>query len=737
MRKLLVLMAVAVAALAASARPAHPQAVVTPQPDGTQVTLQLCGDEFYHFSTTTDGYTVLKTADGYWVYARRDGDHLRATSVVAHDAGQRSAAELALLASTPRRITDRLGVDNSKRMRAQAQAAPAKAPFDYTKFRGLIILVQPSDITFSMGDNTKRFYETIVNQENMTSVGFGDYGEWTGSVHDYFSDNSMGMFTPQFDIVGPIKVNYKVTQIGNYYRTAFQSALRIAESQVDYTKYDTDNDGNVDMVFFIVAGNTAAYQGNESLGYLWPHASTGVGSGTYDGKRISRYACSTELNGSVSYPFIDGIGTICHEFTHVLGFADLYDTNYSEGGEAHHPGAWDIMAAGTDLNYGRTPAGYSFFERYTFGFAQPRLLNSLGEGDYTLNAVAESNEGFILRTPVNKEFFVLENRQTTSKWDRYLPGHGMLVTRVDSTNAYYWTTNQVNNDPSRMYYELLRAGNSTIGDLPSDPFPGTYGIAALSNTTTPGLTTFNGTGNTYALSNISESNGVISFTVKKAGQEKSIIETFNALTESSENIYESRGDIALWRLAQCKSVGVDGSNRAVSMKNPSVLQMQEPIFYNIEQVTFDISNTSITTAKLVLQYSIDGGKTWTAAKTATGASSLSVLGNATFTSYWNVEFANTQPVQFRIQMTGGSKTAPCQIDNFKVFYNGEPGSGEVYATGDVNGDGSVDVDDLNILLNIILDLDSADNYDGRAQLMGNAKVSIEDVNALINILLAQ
>ena len=721
---------------AASARPAHRMTVVTPQPDGSQVTLQLQGDEFYHFSTTSDGYTVVQNTAGYWVYAQRVGDVLQPTNVVAHDAAQRSAAELQLLASTPRRLTDRLGVDNGKRVRAAVQG-PSRISFDISKFRGLIILVQPSDIDFSMGNNALRFYNTIVNQENMTSVGFGDYGTWTGSVRDYYSDNSMGIFNPEFDVVGPYKVNLKSTQIGNYYSSAFRQALNLANADVDYTKYDGDGDGVVDMVFFLVAGNTAAVQGNEELGYLWPHASSGIGTGTYDGKRISRYACSTELNGPIGYTFIDGIGTICHEFTHVLGFPDLYDADYSDNGQAHDPGDWDIMAAGTDLNYGRTPAGYSIFERYTFGFANPQVLNTLGEGDYTLNALAESNEGFILRTPVNKEYFIMENRQKTSKWDAYLPGHGMLVTRVDSTNAYYWVSNSVNNYADRMYYELLRAGNTSTGALASDPFPGTYGVAALTNTTKPNLQTYSGKNSSFILTKINERNGVITFSLKKPGQEKTLIETFDQIEESSENIYESQGDIALWRLAQCQSVEVEGSNRAVAMKNPSVLQMQEPIYYNIEQVTFEVYNTSSTAAKLALQYTVDGGKKWTNAHTSTGATSFSVAGNANPTTYWTVELGNMQATQFRIQMTGGSKTAPCRIDNFTVYYFGEQGQGTTYETGDVNGDGVIDVNDINILINIVLERDSADNYDGRANIAGGTTVSVEDLNMLINIMLTQ
>ncbi len=56
-------------------------------------------------------------------------------------------------------------------------------------------------------------------------------------------------------------------------------------------------------------------------------------------------------------------------------------------------------------------------------------------------------------------------------------------------------------------------------------------------------------------------------------------------------------------------------------------------------------------------------------------------------------------------------------------------------TGDVNADGVVDVDDLNILISIILGKDSADNYEDRAYILGNDFVDVDDVNALIKIML--
>ncbi len=58
--------------------------------------------------------------------------------------------------------------------------------------------------------------------------------------------------------------------------------------------------------------------------------------------------------------------------------------------------------------------------------------------------------------------------------------------------------------------------------------------------------------------------------------------------------------------------------------------------------------------------------------------------------------------------------------------------------GDVSGDGKVDVSDVNILVNIMLGRDSADNYDGRAYVTeGDTNVDVSDINMVINIMLGK
>ena len=60
-----------------------------------------------------------------------------------------------------------------------------------------------------------------------------------------------------------------------------------------------------------------------------------------------------------------------------------------------------------------------------------------------------------------------------------------------------------------------------------------------------------------------------------------------------------------------------------------------------------------------------------------------------------------------------------------------------YLKGDVDGNGKVDVTDVNIVVNIILGKDSADNYDGRADVNGVDGVDVSDVNAIVNIILGK
>ena len=514
--------------------PAHKGSVRVAQPDGSMLTLRLVGDEYLHFNTTDDGYSVVRNQQGAYVYACKGSNgQLAPTALVAHDAPERLPSEASYLQEVGRYLTPDMTAERAAEKQAELQRqAKARAmrrepQYDYNSFRGLLILVEFNDRSFTRTD-IRDIMDEMVNKEGYNGyVGTnGRRQTYTGSVRDYFHDNSDGRFSPEFDVFGPYQIDYSQydAQATNNAAQLTVAALEAADDEIDYSVYDRDGDGYVDMVYFIFAGLGSHFTGNDSR-LFWPHRSViyNPAATGWDDWAIVKddvvfydYASSVELTGYSGYPTsitIDGIGTICHEFSHVLGLPDFYDTDYERsGGESNHPGEWSIMSGGSYNNNGRTPVGYSLFERYAVGFAEPETITA--EGSYTLPELNSCNTGFRLNTKVGREFFFFENRQQRGKWDRTLPGHGMLVHRIDSTNSRAWRENTINNNPRHNYYELVRANGSSY-DLPGNTFPGTHRVRTLNNVTTPAnLLTWTGQPSQLGLTNIREQDGVITFEVE-------------------------------------------------------------------------------------------------------------------------------------------------------------------------------------------------------------------------------
>ena len=215
-RVFLLLMTLGMLALTATAIPADPTPVKVTQPDGSTVTVRLHGDEFFHLTQTLDGYTLVKDASGYYTYARQDqGGRLVSSGIAAHDVSHRSGKEMAALAGIPKGLNDKPAASSgARRLSSRNQAmrrVGADGLFDYDSFRGLIILINYTDKKFSMSE-AGNFYSDMVNTHDYTGYTMnGRRVNMTGSVRDYFYDNSNHIFDPHFDVVGPVNVNFKCT----------------------------------------------------------------------------------------------------------------------------------------------------------------------------------------------------------------------------------------------------------------------------------------------------------------------------------------------------------------------------------------------------------------------------------------------------------------------------------------------------------------------------------------------
>ncbi len=659
--------------------PAYPGIFAVTQPDGTTVHLQLVGDEWQSFTTTSDGYTVVKNANGAYVYAKLDNGKLVATSITAHDANIRSAAEKLFVSNSSKYIAPQMPAsvrrakasEEALRLNSRQGAAPF---FEYSKFRGLVILVEYNDCGFSRSDYPQ-IVDSMINQRGfngyMTNAALSKHIDYTGSVRDYFYDNSAGQFDPKFDVVGPVKINHSMYEGRYNYPTIQEDALIAADSLVNYKNYDTDGDGQVDMVYFIFAGGGSNFGNNDSR-LLWPHASY-ITNLSLDKVRFGRYACSTELYGAPSNALLDGIGTMCHEFSHVLGLCDEYDTDYSgSGGQSIHPGKWSVMASGPYLNSSRTPCGYSLFERYQAGFAQPQLITR--EGDYTLNDIDKSNTGYRINSAVDKEFFLLENRQQ-DKWNSYLPGHGMLVFRVDSTNTDVWTKNTINANPTHNYYELLRVNPKISGSSPidteADPLPGSDNVTELGNNTTPNLRSWSGMLTGISLSGIKENNGVITFSTK-VQDTPSAIEDFETMPVFTKDTTGVEGRFCSWDFTGARIVCPDSLHTGLVSDRKGVAMVKKDelssslINKSIQTMSIDVVNPTDQTVAFNV-YSVNSNGTRT------------MLSDYTNTKNIMLEAGKRTTIQFRLNGTSnigfvfteriGSSTDSVYLDNFAITYD--------------------------------------------------------------------
>lgn len=666
MKKLNLLLIALTFALMASAAPANPTPVTLQQPNGESILIKLVGDEYYHFNTTIDGYTVINNK-GQWEYATRVGERLTTSGIMAHNPEARDAKELQLLSTLDKFLVDKqskslgLKARQTRDKKNQSQQVPV---VDYNTFRGLIILINYNDKQFSMSDPND-FYDQLCNTENYTGFTHeGRFQRCTGSVRDYYYDNSMGQFDPEFDIVGPVNLDFSCYEGNNRYSEIFKAALDSVDDQVDFTQYDADNDGEIDMVFFMVAGYSSNFSGNNE-GYLWPHMSYLIDwwSGwppqpyIYDGKRMGRYASSCEIYGWEAYGYTvpNAIGTFCHEFGHVLGLPDLYDTDYEgSGGESNDPGDWDVMAGGSSSNFGRTPVGYSLWERVELGFAEPPT--ELTKGTKSLTALNISNSGYKLSSPNENEYFLFENRQA-NKWDAALPGHGLVITRVDYSNPQAWNNNEVNCDPNHNYYELIRSSGTGSGEV---PFPGNGNVAAINSVTNPALVTWAGDPCTLALDNIAETNKVITFNVVDDVTPSELIEDFEAMpTSTSTSETDVMGNFGTWDFLKANIAEYEGG-KAAKIKAPGTIQMTSDLHAKFFKLSLTAINSSSAAAKLDLEYSTDEGATWET------IGSVEAESKSTTQLSWRLDI--NEPVRFKISCISGPKNTPFYIDNIKLQY---------------------------------------------------------------------
>ena len=482
MKKIGLLIVFSALVCSAWAVPARRGGIVTTQPDGSQITVYQHGDEHFHWITNEKGEWLKLDNDGFY------------------------------------RVTEALSVEQieTRRVASSKRAAMAAYPLNVAP-RGLVILVNFTDVAFTTEKAEMDSMLTAVNYTRNYSYTYRgkQYNiRSQGSARQYFEDVSFGQYNPHFDVVGPVTISKEHSYYGinnskgrdSKPEYMIEEACKLADTEcnVDFSQYDNDGDGYVDFVFVIYAGYGEADGGGANT--IWPHAWNLLQAAgrmcEVDGKKVDLYACGNELdNYSKTHT---GIGTFCHEFSHVLGLPDLYVTNTASHTTMNE---WDIMDYGPYNNEGNTPPAYSAYERFFMGWLQPRLitepenitLEELNSTNTALMITESDSANLIGNDPNPTTFYMLENRQKEG-WDEHLPGHGLMLTKIQY-NYNRWYQNTVNNSSSKMGVDLVEAnGKASNSGKATDLFPvGASEYLGITN---------------HAIEGIEEVNGVIKFKYK-------------------------------------------------------------------------------------------------------------------------------------------------------------------------------------------------------------------------------
>lgn len=516
------LAALLMAASAVSAMPVFNMPVVRLQPNGDTLHCFVSGDEYYHRLHDADDYTLVQNpVNGYWVYA----------DTVHSGKGRWQVVPTQYVAGSvdPRAVGlhPRLGVDRETWLERQHRfdvpkgkdvVAPKTSGANHGQMNNVVVFVRFSDET------------EISTPFSDIDAMFNDSAATSTSMYSYFkkvSYNKINILTHYYPAPsGNAVVSYQDSLPRSYYQpydsttntSGYQDdnerrnrEFSLLERAVNYINanspvpstlnIDMDNDGYVDNICFVVKGT---YTGWSDL--LWPHKWSLWDRQVYiNGKRV--YTFNLQLEGSGSHYFSSS--TFCHEMFHTLGAPDLY--RYNVGTNVSGVGSWDLMCNNTT-----PPQHMSAYMKWKYGNWLDSIPQITVQGTYTLHSLGDDtydNCCYKIAAQEPHQWYVLEYRDNTERFETSLPGKGLLVYRIDDRyngNASY---DGVDYFDEVYLFRPNAANDSTNGTLSQAYFSGSTSRTSFTPQTNPHpWLTGNVIDTTFSLTNITVPGTTISFT---------------------------------------------------------------------------------------------------------------------------------------------------------------------------------------------------------------------------------
>jgi len=500
------------------------------QPDGQTIHLRNAGDEWFHWHETPEGYVVSKDSDGYWKYAQPEGERAELKPMAQAIVGKAEPEKLGLRKKNlPSRAMIKNGIRELKSRvppsplktddsgKATSPSTPsAKATIDAPSgsaptgpwgrtVKSVIILAAFSDhwnnalgTVYSSKGRPREEYNDLFN-----TTGYNTGGA-VGSVKDFYLQNSYGEMTIESTITVWVKLpqtqawygdNANEVAGGQRCRQLALDAINAADAAgFNFSQFDSDADGYVDLLHIIYSGHSEAWSGNPSTA-VWPRQWELYEAVYRDGLMLNTFSMSEAIKGAAATSTsICTIGVICHELGHQFGLPDLYDSS----GEFQGVGTWCCMGYGswgaTASGDGRQPVNFSAHCRHMMGFIKPRTMFTSERADLPRiydNPVAHLIVPMASPSSPSSEYFLIENRQRLG-FDSQLPGDGILIWHIVSTE---W-----DNDSYDAIHPAVRLEEAAGGDtLATSRYATTAHLWHSGNGLTGGFSDTTGNFNTNAM----------------------------------------------------------------------------------------------------------------------------------------------------------------------------------------------------------------------------------------------
>lgn len=575
----------------ASAVPADPKPARVTLSDGTQITIRTYGDEFYHYVLSDEGYTLANGKDGDYYYATLAADGtLVPTSVKARPFAKLTTAERAKISKIQKGIKP-TAVSPLKQLREiDARKAAAAAATDVSKAtvggniapgritstvttgkrKWPIILVQFPDVKFTIS-NPVSSISNLLNQPGYSVNGS------TGSAWDYYNENSDGQFDPEFVVYGP----YTASQPESFYAgksgtenvgTLVIEICDLADKDINFTDFDAG--GVIQDVILFYAGYNQAEHAPEYT--IWPHCSNVIYRGKrLDGLLLAGYGCFSELRGS-SGGQIANIGTFCHEFGHIMGWPDFYDTGYGPNAGTED---FSLMCSGSYNNQSRTPPPLNILERWMMGWASPEELTASG---YNSLAPITDSKGYLMASSTPNEYFLAEYRGAgENEWDNpsHIGGKGLIVYHVDNTDNYsnLWERGTPNSLRGHECMKLVRSVPGTRNSPMETFFPGSTNVTVLSASRNSQYITWKGNAPFVEFEDIEISGNRVNMNVREEG-------TVGPNQNFKSTTYQYSALLS-WRDGDSESWEVSWNAIASSVRQSKVVRKSEIYIENLKPET--------------------------------------------------------------------------------------------------------------------------------------------------------